>query len=316
MASLLSFVDSGSKTHVGKGAVQRAQQSGMSIAEIKAAARDEGLTFASGAQSYINSASPFVSEYVRSAPTNNVVGLSAVQQAQSAGMSIADIKAAQQRQGFTFGSGAQNYINSASPFVSKYVTAPSNNLVGLDAVKRAQTAGMTIADIQAAGQSEGFTFGGGAEQYMQAASPFVRDYVTAPTNTTVGRSAVQKAQASGVPLDTIIESAGKQGFTFGEGAEQYLNAVAPMNQMVRRFEQQQTEQKEAAERQRRQLQIAQAYGQSDPADVRFSRSRAERAGRVSGGTTGAFNRQGLRISNLNLSNYGNTAKSGGSGSFA
>jgi hypothetical protein len=88
-----------------------------------------------------------------------------------------------------------------------------------------------------------------------------------------------------------------------------------MQLMISQFQTAQQQAAEAAERQRRQMQIAQAYGQSDPADVRFSRSRAQRAGMVSAGATGAFGRKGLRIRNLNVS-AGKNAASNTAGSFA
>ena len=98
-------------------------------------------------------------------------------------------------------------------------------------------------------------------------------------------------------------------------ADQAKAQERAMQLMVSQFQAAQQQAAEAAERQRRQMQIAQAYGQSDPADVRFSRSRAQRAGMVSAGATGAFGRQGLRIRNLNVS-AGKNAASNTAGSFA
>jgi hypothetical protein len=98
-------------------------------------------------------------------------------------------------------------------------------------------------------------------------------------------------------------------------AEQAKAQERAMQLMVSQYQTAQQEATAAAERQRRQMQIAQAYGQSDPADVRFSRSRAQRAGMVSAGATGAFGRQGLRIRNLNVS-AGKNAASNTAGSFA
>jgi hypothetical protein len=85
--------------------------------------------------------------------------------------------------------------------------------------------------------------------------------------------------------------------------------------MISQFQTAQQQAAKDAERQRRQMQIAQAYGQSDPADVRFSRSRAQRAGMVSAGTSGAFGRKGLRIRNLNISDKSATSNNQ-AGSFA
>ena len=98
-------------------------------------------------------------------------------------------------------------------------------------------------------------------------------------------------------------------------AEQAKAQERAMQLMVSQYQAAQQQATEAAERQRRQMQIAQSYGQSDPADVRFSRSRAQRAGMVSAGATGAFGRKGLRIRNLNVS-AGKNAASNTAGSFA
>jgi len=89
-----------------------------------------------------------------------------------------------------------------------------------------------------------------------------------------------------------------------------------MQMMISQYQAAQQEAIAAAERQRRQMQIAQAYGQSDPADVRFSRSRAQRAGMVSAGATGAFGRRGLRIRNLNIPTGQKAAMNNTAGSFA
>lgn len=99
-------------------------------------------------------------------------------------------------------------------------------------------------------------------------------------------------------------------------AEQARAQERAMQLMVSQYQAAQQQAAEAAERQRRQMQIAQAYGQSDPADVRFSRSRAQRAGMVSAGATGAFGRQGLRIRNLNIPTGRNAAMNNTAGSFA
>ena len=99
-------------------------------------------------------------------------------------------------------------------------------------------------------------------------------------------------------------------------AEQAKAQDRAMQLMVSQYKAAQQQAAEAAERQRRQMQIAQAYGQSDPADVRFSRSRAQRAGMVSAGVTGTFGRQGLRIRNLNIPTGRNASRNNTAGSFA
>ena len=75
---------------------------------------------------------------------------------------------------------------------------------------------------------------------------------------------------------------------------------AEMAQRMEIFKQQQAQAKLDAERQARQMQIAAAFGQKDPADVRFSRSAAEKNRLLTAGTSGTFGRENLRIKGLNI----------------
>lgn len=98
-------------------------------------------------------------------------------------------------------------------------------------------------------------------------------------------------------------------------AQQAKESERAYQLMISQYQTAQQQAAKDAERQRRQMQIAQAYGQQDPADVRFSRSRAQRAGMVSAGATGAFGRKGLRISGLNIPGKSATSNNQ-AGSFA
>jgi len=75
---------------------------------------------------------------------------------------------------------------------------------------------------------------------------------------------------------------------------------ADMAQRMRIFQMQQEQARKDAERQARQMQIAAAYGQKDPADVRFSQSAAEKNRLLTAGTSGTFGRENLRIKGLNI----------------
>jgi len=75
---------------------------------------------------------------------------------------------------------------------------------------------------------------------------------------------------------------------------------ADMAQRMRIFQMQQEQARKDAERQARQMQIAAAYGQRDPADVRFSQSAAEKNRLLTAGTSGTFGRENLRIKGLNI----------------
>jgi len=97
-------------------------------------------------------------------------GLTAVKKAQAAGMSINDILAASRNQGFGFGSKAQNFIDSNPEFFKKFVDSGSTTHAGLNAVNRAEAAGMSIDQIRNASKSQGFSFGSQAQQYLDQQS--------------------------------------------------------------------------------------------------------------------------------------------------
>ena len=75
---------------------------------------------------------------------------------------------------------------------------------------------------------------------------------------------------------------------------------AQLAQNLQMFKQQQEQARLDAERQARQMQIAAAYGQKDPADVRFSQSAAEKKKLLTAGTSGTFGRDNLRIKGVNI----------------
>jgi cell pole-organizing protein PopZ len=75
---------------------------------------------------------------------------------------------------------------------------------------------------------------------------------------------------------------------------------AEMAQRMQMFKEQQEQARKDAERQARQMQIASAYGERDPADVRFSQSAAEKKKLLTAGTSGTFGRENLRIKGLNI----------------
>ncbi len=93
-------------------------------------------------------------------------GLTAVKKAQAAGMSLNDILSASRNQGFGFGSGAQNFVDSSPEFFRKYVDSGSTTHAGLTAVKKAQAAGMSVDDLIRTSDEQGFQFASGAQSYL------------------------------------------------------------------------------------------------------------------------------------------------------
>ena len=85
---------------------------------------------------------------------------------------------------------------------------------------------------------------------------------------------------------------------------------AEMAQRLDLFNRQQEQVKADAARQARQMQIAQAMGQQDVADVRPSRSKAARKKLTTAGTSGYFGRKGMRIGNVNVADVGGNVTGG------
>jgi len=85
---------------------------------------------------------------------------------------------------------------------------------------------------------------------------------------------------------------------------------AEMAQRLELFNRQQEQVKADAARQARQMQIAQAMGQQDVADVRPSRSKAARKKLTTAGTSGYFGRKGMRIGNVNVADVGGNVTGG------
>jgi|11_taG_2_1085331.scaffolds.fasta_scaffold02657_3 hypothetical protein len=149
-------------------------------------------------------------------------GLTAVKSALGKGMSINDILAASRNQGFGFGSSAQNFIDSSPEFFKKFVNSGSTTHAGLSAIEKAEAAGMSLDQIRSASRNQGFSFGAGAQKYMDTPD-FFRKYVNSGSTTHAGLTAVQKARADGMSVEDLIRTSNEQGFQFASGARSYLN---------------------------------------------------------------------------------------------
>ena len=195
---------------------------------------------------------------------------------------------------------------------------------GLKGLNAALAAGMTINQIRATAAREGITFGEKAQAVLDRnpASSFIAQYGGNPsTAANSGMQGVQRALQAGLTPAEIERRAGAEGVSFGINARSFLDTQRAVAESQARFQQmqqaflaQQRQAEEAAKRQARQMQITQAMNQQDPADVRFSRSRAERKKLSARGTSGYFGRKGLRIKGVNVASQG--GDSSGSGSFA
>ena len=101
------------KTVLGLTAVEAARKAGLSDAQIRSQAQQQGRSFASKAARSVGAApAPKLSSFIGSAgdPNKKVMGLTAVNQARAQGMSDAQIKNLARAQGLSFGSGARQSL--------------------------------------------------------------------------------------------------------------------------------------------------------------------------------------------------------------
>lgn len=181
---------------------------------------------------------------------------------------------------------------------------------GMQGIENALAAGLTINQIRDQAAREGISFGTKAQDFLAARSPtsFIAQYGgNEATMRHSGMEAVSRALAAGLTPADIDKRAAEEGISFGTTAASYLTSQrqvaesqARMQQIQQQYIDSQRQAQEAAERQARQMQITQAMGQQDPADVRFSQSKARRKKLTTAGTEGYFGRKGLRISGLNI----------------
>ncbi len=111
----------------------------------------------------------FISTYGGNKATMAHSGMSAVQRAVDAGMTISQIQAQAAREGLTFGKLAQDYINArAGTFIAKYGGNESTMAhAGLQAVNAASQAGLSYDEMRRQASAEGVTFQSGAQEVFR-----------------------------------------------------------------------------------------------------------------------------------------------------
>jgi len=211
-------------------------------------------------------------------------------------------------------------------FVSQYGgNQATGKHTGMKGIRAAIDAGMTINQIREQLAREGVQTGSKATEFLAARpeTSFISQYGgNEYTMQNAGMQSIGAALQAGLTPAEIEKRAGAEGVSFGVNARSFLDTQRAVAESQQRFQQmqqaflaQQRQAEEAAKRQARQMQIAQAMGQQDPADVRFSRSRAEREKLTATGTSGYFGRKDLRISGLNIPGKSATSNNQ-AGSFA
>ena len=113
--------------------------------------------------------SNFIRTYGGNTATMRHSGLAAIRRALDAGLTLNQIRNQASREGVSFGSGAQAYLAArpASSFISQYGGNEETFAhSGLEAVRRAEQAGLSIGDIRRRASQEGISFGTGAQNYF------------------------------------------------------------------------------------------------------------------------------------------------------
>ena len=107
----------------------------------------------------------FISTYGGNKETMAHSGMSAVQRAVDAGMTISQIQAQASREGISFGSKAQEYINARkNTFIGKYGGNEGTMAhAGLQAVSAASAAGLSYDQMRQQAAAEGVQFQSGAQ---------------------------------------------------------------------------------------------------------------------------------------------------------
>ena len=113
--------------------------------------------------------SNFIRTYGGNTATMRHSGLAAIRRALDAGLTLNQIRNQASREGVSFGSGAQEFLSArpSSSFISQYGGNEETFAhSGLEAVRRAEQAGLSISDIRNRASQEGISFGTGAQNYF------------------------------------------------------------------------------------------------------------------------------------------------------
>ena len=165
-------------------------------------------------------------------------------------------------------------------FLNKFVNTGSTSHAGLSSVQRALGSGMTIRDIRAAQQSQGFVFAEKASKYMQQA-----ESAEAQLNTRENEAAaIQKRYQD--QFASLQSQMNQQQQTYNSRLSEMTNTLQESNQRTKAalMAANQPGTKEAV------LGVKAATSKDSPDIKKLTRA----------GMKGSFNRAGLRIKGLNV----------------
>jgi hypothetical protein len=148
---------------IGLQGVQAAYRSGLTEAEIKQKAAEEGLGFNVKAATAlgVQAAPQALAQYAGAAqPQANTLGLQALDKARQAGFSDTQIQGLASRQGLSFNPLAQQSLAGTAPNLRGFVGEGQTqaNTMGLQAVEKARQSGLSDQQIRALASSQGLQF--------------------------------------------------------------------------------------------------------------------------------------------------------------
>lgn len=224
---------------IGLEALDRARMAGMSDDLIKQFAKEQGIGFGEKAASQLGVPKVSdLSQYIGPAGTQGALGLEALGRAQQAGLTNQQITSLAKEQGLGFGAGAAQQLNVPKVTdLGQYIGAGgSAGTLGLEAVNRAKSAGLSDSQIRDLAQQQGLSFGAGAASQLGTLSASQRASSGSTSNTpnlsrfigskgsagVLGLEALNKARATGLSDTQIKRLASEQGLRFASGASASL----------------------------------------------------------------------------------------------
>lgn len=224
---------------IGLEALDRARMAGMSDDLIKQFAKEQGIGFGEKAASQLGVPKVSdLSQYIGPAGTQGALGLEALGRAQQAGLTNQQITSLAKEQGLGFGAGAAQQLNVPKVTdLGQYIGAGgSAGTLGLEAVNRAKSAGLSDSQIRDLAQQQGLSFGAGAASQLGTLSASQRASSGSTSNTpnlsrfigskgsagVLGLEALNRARATGLSDTQIKRLASEQGLRFASGASASL----------------------------------------------------------------------------------------------
>lgn len=228
LSSFIGDMGDPNKKVLGAVGLGRAMESGLSQEDILDKAKTEGMTFGKEAATTLGLSN--LLQYQGPQAEGKTIGLTALEGARMAGMSDELIKQFAKEQGLGFGEKAAAELGVPKVTeLSQYVgPGGTEGTLGLEALNRAQQAGLTNEQITTLAKEQGVGFGEKAAAKLGV--PKVTDlsqYIGSTGNVgTLGLAAVNRAKSAGLSDTQIRDLAEQQGLGFGAGAARRLGTLS------------------------------------------------------------------------------------------